>query len=79
MQLLSEKGPLKIQEQYILVMEQPAPSPPAPLRGGRAGSRRCENMVQGVLTGHTHVLVLKCQEAGGHDIYTGENHKHVYD
>lgn len=34
-QLPSEKGPLKIHEQYILVTEQPAPSPPVPLRGGR--------------------------------------------
>ena len=35
-QLLSEKGPLKIYELYILVMGQPAPSPAVPPRG-RAG------------------------------------------
>lgn len=62
-QLLSEKGPLKIHEQYILVTEQPGPSPPVPRRGAGSGHR--ENMVLGVLTGHTCALVPECQRERG--------------
>lgn len=53
-------------------MEQPAPSPPVPLRGDRAGSGHCENMVLGV-------LVPKCHRGVRHNIYTGENHRRVCD
>lgn len=78
-QLLSEKGPLKIHEPYILGTEQPGPSPPVPLTAGRAGSGRRENMVLGVLTGNTRMLVPKYHGGGGCDINTGERTTDVCD
>ena len=63
-QLLSEKGPLKIYELYILVTGQPAPSLAVP-PGGRAGYRRRENMVLGVLTSNTRGSVPKGHGGGG--------------